>query len=61
MAQFDQPALWDYILKVTGVEKITYIGHSQGNSQMFAAITENPEYFKKHLKVLVALGPIVKI
>jgi pimeloyl-ACP methyl ester carboxylesterase len=30
MAEFDQPALWDYILKETGVEKITYIGHSQG-------------------------------
>ena len=28
MAQFDQPALWNYVLKTTGAEKITYIGHS---------------------------------
>jgi poly(3-hydroxyalkanoate) synthetase len=61
MAQFDQPALWDYVMKITGEEKITFIGHSQGNSQLFAAITENPQYYKKHLKVFVALAPILKI
>ena len=26
-------------------EKITYIGHSQGTTQMFAAIIENPDFF----------------
>lgn len=28
MGEFDQPALWEYVLEATGVDKITYIGHS---------------------------------
>lgn len=28
MAEFDQPALWEYVLDITKVQKITYIGHS---------------------------------
>jgi pimeloyl-ACP methyl ester carboxylesterase len=45
MAEFDQPALWEYIMKVTGVEKITYIGHSQGTTQMFASLSLYPEFY----------------
>lgn len=32
MAEFDQPALWEYVLKTTGQKKLTYIGHSQGTT-----------------------------
>ena len=32
MATYDQPALWEYVLRVTGAEQITYIGHSQGTT-----------------------------
>ena len=28
LAEFDQPALWEYVMNVTGAEKITYVGHS---------------------------------
>lgn len=28
LGEFDQPALWKYILNTTGAEKITYMGHS---------------------------------
>jgi len=28
MAEFDQPALWKYVLNHTGAQKITYMGHS---------------------------------
>ena len=43
---FDQPALHDFILNKTKVQKLTYIGHSQGTSQMFAALSLMPEFFK---------------
>ena len=39
MGLFDQPALFDFVLDKTGVEKVTYIGHSQGCAQMFAAMS----------------------
>ena len=32
MAEYDQPALWTYILEHTKQEKLTYIGHSQGTA-----------------------------
>ena len=32
MAEFDLPALFDYVLEQTGQQKLTFIGHSQGTS-----------------------------
>jgi predicted alpha/beta hydrolase len=32
MGKYDLPAQVDYVLKVTGQEKLSYIGHSQGTS-----------------------------
>jgi pimeloyl-ACP methyl ester carboxylesterase len=41
MAKYDQPALFNFVLSKTGVDKVTYIGHSQGTTQMFCALSEN--------------------
>lgn len=42
MAEYDLPAAFNYIVSKTG-QKINYIGHSQGTTQMFAALSErNP-------------------
>lgn len=30
MAEYDQPALWDYIIRYTGAKQITFLAHSQG-------------------------------
>jgi len=41
MGKYDIPALVDKIFEITGKdkgEKISYIGHSQGTSQMFSAL-----------------------
>lgn len=61
MAEYDQPALWKYIVAHTGAEAITYIGHSQGCTQLFAQLCENGGFYRKHLKRLVALAPVVSI
>jgi pimeloyl-ACP methyl ester carboxylesterase len=60
MGQHDLPATIDYITNLTKVEKLTYIGHSQGTSQMFVALTKNIEYFKSKLNGFVSLAPIVR-
>jgi pimeloyl-ACP methyl ester carboxylesterase len=61
MGLYDLPASFDYIKNKTGVEKINYVGHSQGTTQMFAAISLKPEYFKKTINTFMALGPATSL
>ena len=60
MAQYDLPAAFSYIAKLTG-EKINYIGHSQGTTQMFAALSDpagrHPAIIN-NLRKFAALGPV---
>ncbi len=58
MGKYDLPAMISYIVKETGREKISYVGHSQGTSQFFSGMTFNPEFFKKHLNFMGAFGPV---
>ena len=55
-ALYDQPAYLDYVSKVTGFEKVHYIGHSQGGTQMIAALTLDPGYYSRRLLSFVSLG-----
>lgn len=64
MGQFDIPAFYKHILKKTGADKITFIGHSQGTTQMFAALTdpENPSntaFVASKTERFIAFSPIV--
>ena len=61
MAYYDAPAMIDYVLAVTNQDKITYIGHSQGNTVMFAALAEKFGQFDQKLNLFVALAPAVYI
>lgn len=56
MGTYDLPATIDYILSVTGLEKLIYVGHSQGTTQYFAGISTRPEYNSK-IRIMVALAP----
>ena len=40
LARYDLPAFLQYVNGVTGSRQIRYIGHSQGNTQMFAALSD---------------------
>jgi len=54
----DDKANIEYIRKTTGVEKVAYIGHSQGTSQMFAGMAIEPSWFRDRVSVFAALGPV---
>ena len=61
MGKYDIPAFFKHIRKVTGQFKLSYIGHSQGTAQMFAALSD-PETRPKvapYLEVFYALAPVV--
>ena len=61
MGEIDAPTQIDYIRKMTGQKKITYVGHSQGTTQMFYGLATNEDYFKDALNLFVALAPAVKM
>lgn len=43
MGKYDVPANIDYIINETGFSKVAYVGHSQGTTQMFAALADNED------------------
>lgn len=60
MGQYDIPAEIDYVLETTGAQTLTYIGHSQGTTQMYALLSEFPAFGSK-LNLYVGLGPVATV
>ncbi|CAN7981882.1 unnamed protein product, partial [Ixodes pacificus] len=46
LASEDLPSVIDTVLNITGKEKLQYVGWSQGALQIFALLSEKPEYNK---------------
>ena len=61
MGLYDAPAFIDHIRNETGQSKVSYIGHSQGTSQMFSAMSQDHEFWKERLNVFIALAPVTKL
>src|SRR3990167_4946152 len=61
MGQYDVKANIQLILGVTGQAKLTYVGHSQGTSQMFAALSDprTAPFVNSKVKKYIALAPVV--
>ncbi|KAJ3006064.1 cholesterol esterase [Thoreauomyces humboldtii] len=59
LALYDLPDAVDYILKVTGVPSLSYIGFSQGTAQGFSSLSINPR-LNKRVNLFVALAPAAK-
>jgi lysosomal acid lipase/cholesteryl ester hydrolase len=61
MGQYDIPASLDYISALTGIEKIAYVGHSQGTTQMFYGLANWEDYYKDKISIFVALAPVTML
>lgn len=59
MGTIDVPTFIDFILQTTGLQKISYVGHSEGTTQMFMGLSTMPDYFKERVNVFVAMAPPV--
>ena len=57
----DLPAYIDFVLEMTGQSQLTYVGHSNGTTQLFMAGSLNPDYFSEKINLFVALAPVAKI
>lgn len=56
MAEFDLPAMIDYVRGHTGFKTVGYVGYSQGTTSMFAMLSIRPHY--AHIvQPFVALAP----
>ena len=58
MAEQDLPTFIDFVLEETGYEKLSYVGHSEGTTQMFLGASLNPDYFNQNVNLFVALAPV---
>jgi pimeloyl-ACP methyl ester carboxylesterase len=60
---YDVPAQINFVLKKTGKEKLSYIGHSQGTTQMFVALTTKDlkDEIASKLNLFVAYAPITRM
>ncbi|CAH0547941.1 unnamed protein product [Brassicogethes aeneus] len=58
MGYYDMASTVDYITNVTKKDKITGIGHSQGNTLLFILLASRPEYNEK-FNLFVALAPSI--
>lgn len=54
---YDLPATIDYILNVTGFQKLSYFGHSQGTTAFWVLCSLQPAYNEKIL-IMQALAPV---
>ena len=50
----------DYVLNVTGRDKLFYVGHSQGTIMGFAGFTFN-QSLAKHVQAFFALAPVTTV
>lgn len=53
---YDLPAMIDYVLYMTGHERMYYGGHSEGTTQFWVMASEKPEYNSKII-LMIGLAP----
>ena len=61
MGVFDLPALWKMVQKETKVQRIRYVGHGQGFTQMMVSLAAYPEFYRESLEICIAIAPIMKL
>ena len=59
-AEYDLPAMIDYVLQFTEEEKLVYIGNSMGTVMGFAGFSTQPKLEAK-IKLFIALAPVARV
>ena len=61
IGEFDIPANINFVKNRDKVEKVYYIGHSQGTLTFFLAYMNNPEFMENSIAKFVALGTVPNV
>ena len=59
-AKYDLPACIEFALRCSQKQKLSYIGHSQGTTIVFAAFSTNQTLAEK-IELFVALAPVANV
>ena len=57
MGTYDVPAFVTKIKETTGVDKVNYIGFSEGCTQILAGASLEPQWYKNNVKLAILLAP----
>lgn len=60
MGKYDLPAFLNTVLDKTGAEKISYLGHSQGNTQFWIANIVHDDIGSK-IDKMIAFAPVMYV
>lgn len=58
--KYDLPDTIEFVQKLTGHQKVGYVGHSQGTAMMFGLMSEKPDY-ADIVEPFVALAPVAYV
>ena len=63
MADYDARAMLTKVTDETGVQKVSWIGHSMGTTQIFYGLANSPhkDFFAAKLNLFIALAPVTKM
>lgn len=61
MGLYDQPAVINHILNITGQTQLSYMGHSQGTTQLMAGAALMPEFYNSKIKIAALLAPPIAL
>ena len=61
LGRYDAPAVIDYVRSQTKNDSITYLGHSQGGSQILSGLDENEKFFKDRVNLFLLTGPASRL
>jgi len=61
MGDKDIPAALNFVTSYTKYNKVVYVGHSQGTTQMFYGLSHNEDYFASKISLFIALGPVTSL
>lgn len=61
MGTKDTPAFINHILSYTGYDKLSYIGHSEGTTQLVSGATLMPDFYKEKLNLAILLAPALSM
>ena len=57
----DVPAQLDKVRAISHMDKVTYVGHSQGTTQMFYALAHDQQKIMDKVNLFAALAPVTRI
>jgi triacylglycerol esterase/lipase EstA (alpha/beta hydrolase family) len=60
MVQFDMPAIINGVLAKTGMQKVLFVGHSQGSIQLLLAMKEHPDLSSK-VGCFIGMGTVLSM